>query len=70
MKTIALKLQRHKTTFEKVYGGHFLYLQNTRGGKIILGAKELENKSLEILGLKNPEKLINDFGDIVNNRKR
>ena len=43
---------------------------NTQGGIIVLGVKELDDKSLEIIGVKNPEKQIKEFWDIVNNQKK
>jgi len=34
-----LEIIEAQTTFEKVYGGHFLYLQNTRAAKLYLEQK-------------------------------
>ncbi len=40
---------------------------NTYGGIILLGVEELEDKSLHVVGLSKPEKLIKEFWDIVYN---
>jgi predicted HTH transcriptional regulator len=43
---------------------------NTDGGLILLGVEELEDKSLSVYGLDNPEKLVSDFWNTVNNRQK
>lgn len=40
---------------------------NTIGGKILLGVNENEDKSLSPIGLNNPQKLIQDFWNLINN---
>ena len=40
---------------------------NTLGGIILLGVEEHKDKSLHPINLPNPEKLIKEFWDIVNN---
>ncbi len=40
---------------------------NTYGGMILLGVEELEDKSFRSVDLPDPEKLIKEFWDIVNN---
>ena len=43
---------------------------NTLGGIILLGVEEYADKSLHPIDLPNPEKLIKDFWDIVNNTSK
>ena len=43
---------------------------NTNGGVILLGVEETSDKSLSIAGIKNPEKLIADFWNTVNNSNK
>ncbi|MBP0956817.1 MAG: putative DNA binding domain-containing protein [Oscillospiraceae bacterium] len=43
---------------------------NTQGGIILLGVIEREDKSLEIFGVNEPEKMIKEFWDIVNNKNK
>ena len=43
---------------------------NTLGGVILLGVEELADKSLHPVDLPDPEKLIKDFWDIVNNANK
>ena len=43
---------------------------NTQGGIILLGVVEKEDKTLDILGVNNPEKLIKEFWDIINNQNK
>ncbi|MCL2054221.1 MAG: putative DNA binding domain-containing protein [Oscillospiraceae bacterium] len=43
---------------------------NTNGGVILLGVEELSDKSLKIAGLENPDRLIADFWNTVNNTKK
>jgi predicted HTH transcriptional regulator len=43
---------------------------NTEGGVILLGVEEQADKSLHALNLLNPEKLIKEFWDTVNNRQK
>lgn len=43
---------------------------NTNGGVIILGVGELSTKELNIIGLKNPEAILKDLWDNLNNCKR
>ena len=43
---------------------------NTLGGIILLGVEEHEDKSLHPVDLPDPEKLIKDFWDIVNNANK
>ena len=40
---------------------------NTHGGIILLGVEELADKSFRTVDLPDPEKLIKEFWDIVNN---
>lgn len=42
---------------------------NTLGGLILLGVIELDDKSLEIIGVSNPDKVVNDFWDTINKIK-
>lgn len=42
---------------------------NTFGGIILLGVEELPNKSLHAVGVPEPELLIEEFWDIINNPK-
>ena len=43
---------------------------NTDGGIILLGVTEKDDKSLQLIGVKNPDKLVTDFWNIVNNRQK
>ena len=43
---------------------------NTYGGYILLGVEELPDKSFRTVELPDPEKLITDFWNIVNNRQK
>ena len=43
---------------------------NTLGGLILLGVVEKEDKSLEIVGLSNPDKIVDDFWDTINNQNK
>ena len=43
---------------------------NTNGGVILLGVEELADKSLSVLELSNPEKLLSDFWNTLNNREK
>ena len=43
---------------------------NTSGGVILLGVEELPDKSLHPLKLPNPERLVEEFWTIVNNRQK
>ena len=43
---------------------------NTNGGLILLGAEEKADKTLSIIGLENPEKLVLDFWNTVNNQQK
>ena len=43
---------------------------NTLGGLILLGVIELDDKSLEIIGVSNPDKVVNDFWDTINNQNK
>ena len=43
---------------------------NTNGGVILLGVTELEDKSLSVINLSNPEKLVSDFWNTFNNREK
>jgi predicted HTH transcriptional regulator len=40
---------------------------NTNGGVILLGVEELEDKSLHVIGVTDPEKQISDFWNTINN---
>jgi len=40
---------------------------NTEGGVILLGVDERPDKSLDVLGLENPQKLETDFWNLINN---
>lgn len=40
---------------------------NTLGGMIILGVEEQTDKSLNVVGLSNPEKIVQDFWNTINN---
>lgn len=42
---------------------------NTNGGVILLGVEENEDKTLNAVGLENPEKLVSDFWNTVNSSK-
>jgi Predicted transcriptional regulator containing an HTH domain and an uncharacterized domain shared with the mammalian protein Schlafen len=43
---------------------------NTHGGIILLGVEEHDDKSLHTINLPDPEKLVKDFWDTANNRKK
>ena len=43
---------------------------NTNGGVLLLGVEENADKTLNIIGLPNPEKLITDFWNTVNNPQK
>ena len=43
---------------------------NTNGGYILLGVDENSDKTLNIIGLPNPEKLIADFWNTINNPQK
>ena len=43
---------------------------NTLGGVILLGVEELADKSLHAIGLPEPERLVKEFWDIVNNENK
>ena len=43
---------------------------NTQGGVLLLGVEERADKSLYALDLPDPEKLVKEFWDIVNNRQK
>ena len=43
---------------------------NTLGGLILLGVVEKEDKSLEIVGLSNADKIVDDFWDTINNQNK
>ena len=43
---------------------------NTDGGCILLGVKEREDNSLNMVGLKDAEKMKRDFWNMVNNRQK
>ncbi|MCL2157978.1 MAG: putative DNA binding domain-containing protein [Oscillospiraceae bacterium] len=43
---------------------------NTNGGVILLGVEELADKSLSVIELSNPEKLVSDFWNIINDRDK
>ncbi len=43
---------------------------NTIGGVILLGVEEHHDKSLHTINLPEPEKLISEFWDIINNQKK
>jgi predicted HTH transcriptional regulator len=43
---------------------------NTQGGVILLGVTENDDKSLNAFGLSDPEKLIKEFWDIINNQNK
>ena len=43
---------------------------NTLGGLILLGVIENDDKSLKIVGLPKPDKIVNDFWDTINNQNK
>lgn len=43
---------------------------NTLGGVILLGVEEYKDKSLHVVNLPNPDALVQEFWDIVNNPKK
>ena len=43
---------------------------NTNGGVILLGVDENADKTLNVVGLENAEKLIADFWNTINNTKK
>jgi predicted HTH transcriptional regulator len=43
---------------------------NTNGGIILLGVEELADKSFSVIELSNPEKLVSDFWNTLNNREK
>ena len=45
-------------------------MANTDGGKILLGAKELKDGSLEFLGINNIDRVQKDFWTTVNNPQK
>ena len=69
--------ENNKLEVKKATGGlpHSIWqtysaFANTDGGLILLGVEENPDKTLNILGLPNPEKLIADFWNIVNNSQK
>jgi predicted HTH transcriptional regulator len=62
---------------EKVAGGlpdslweTYSALANTKGGLILLGVEELPDRSFKPVGVPDPEKLVQDFWDLADNRKK
>ena len=43
---------------------------NTDGGTIALGVKELPDKTLDIAGVEDPDRLIRDFRNTINDRNK
>ena len=43
---------------------------NTDGGVILLGIEENQDKTLNVVGLPNPEKIVADFWNSINNRNK
>jgi predicted HTH transcriptional regulator len=43
---------------------------NTNGGVLLLGVDESPDKTLDIIGLSNPEKLVSDFWNTINNSQK
>ena len=43
---------------------------NTNGGLILLGVEEGADKTLHVVGIDNPEKMVTDFWNTVNNKKK
>ena len=43
---------------------------NTNGGVILLGVEELPDKSLKATGISNPENMLVDFWNTLNNRQK
>ncbi|MDR0751839.1 MAG: putative DNA binding domain-containing protein [Christensenellaceae bacterium] len=43
---------------------------NTQGGCILLGVEEQVDRALNVVGLSNPEELIKEFWDTINNRQK
>jgi predicted HTH transcriptional regulator len=43
---------------------------NTRGGYILLGVEEREDKALNMVGLPDSERLVKEFWDTINNRQK
>lgn len=43
---------------------------NTEGGVILLGVEEMDDKSLRPMGLPNPEEIVQEFWNTVNNREK
>ena len=43
---------------------------NTNGGVILLGVEEKADNTLSIAGLENPEKLVSDFWNTINNQQK
>ncbi|MCL2815298.1 MAG: putative DNA binding domain-containing protein [Oscillospiraceae bacterium] len=69
--------ENNKLEVKKATGGlpHSIWetysaFANTDGGLILLGVDENPDKTLNIVGLLNPEKLIADFWNIVNNSQK
>ncbi len=48
----------------------YVSFANTEGGKILLGAEELADGSLKILGIKDIEKVHKDFWTVINNPQK
>lgn len=45
-------------------------MANTDGGQIVLGVNEREDRSLEVLGLREPERVETDLWNLLNNREK
>lgn len=43
---------------------------NTNGGIILLGVEEKEDKSFNVIGLPNADKIVDDFWDTINNQNK
>ena len=69
--------ENNRIEAKKAFGGlpHSLWetysaFANTLGGLILLGVEEHKDKSLHAIDLPDPEKLIKEFWDLVNNPKK
>jgi predicted HTH transcriptional regulator len=69
--------ENNKTEAKKAAGGlpnslweSYSAFANTDGGVILLGVEENPNKTLKPVGVTNPEKLVTDFWNTVNNSQK
>jgi predicted HTH transcriptional regulator len=77
LKKLSIYKENHRLEVKKAAGGlpqsiwqTYSAFANTNGGVILLGVEEDADNKLDIVGLENPEKLIADFWNTVNNQQK